>query len=44
MTDTIVSAISTMPQLNKRAPEFNAKTTHGDRTLDDYTGKWLVLF
>lgn len=32
------------PQLNKPAPEFNAKTTHGDRTLEDYKGKWLVLF
>lgn len=32
------------PQLNKPAPAFNAKTTHGDRTLEDYKGKWLVLF
>ena len=44
MTDTTETTITTMPQLNKRAPEFNAKTTHGDRTLDDYAGKWLVLF
>jgi peroxiredoxin (alkyl hydroperoxide reductase subunit C) len=33
-----------MPQLNKRAPDFKAVTTHGERTLNDYTGKWLVLF
>ncbi len=33
-----------MPRLNERAPEFNAVTTHGPKTLDDYTGKWLVLF
>lgn len=32
------------PQLNKQAPAFNAKTTHGNRTLEDYKGKWLVLF
>lgn len=33
-----------MPQLNKRAPDFHAVTTHGDRQLSDYEGKWLVLF
>jgi peroxiredoxin (alkyl hydroperoxide reductase subunit C) len=32
------------PQLNRPAPNFNAKTTHGQRTLEDYKGKWLVLF
>ncbi|APW46594.1 peroxiredoxin [Rhodoferax antarcticus] len=32
------------PQLNARAPEFNAVTTSGQRTLDDYQGKWLILF
>lgn len=40
MTDTTV----TFPQLNKAAPAFNAKTTHGMKTLEDYKGKWLVLF
>lgn len=44
MTDTTQTPVAAMPQLNKRAPAFNAKTTHGDRTLDDYSGKWLVLF
>lgn len=34
----------TFPQLNKPAPDFNAKTTHGMKTLEDYKGKWLVLF
>jgi peroxiredoxin (alkyl hydroperoxide reductase subunit C) len=33
-----------MPQLNKKAPAFEAKTTHGVKTLEDYEGKWLVLF
>lgn len=32
------------PQLNKPAPHFEAKTTHGMRSLTDYKGKWLVLF
>jgi len=32
------------PQLNKPAPAFSAPTTHGPRSLTDYTGKWLVLF
>lgn len=32
------------PRLNEAAPDFNVKTTHGDRTLADYKGKWLILF
>lgn len=32
------------PQLNKPAPDFTAKTTHGEISLSDYRGKWLVLF
>jgi len=32
------------PQLNKPAPAFNAPTTHGPKTLEDYKGRWLVLF
>ncbi|MCY7296728.1 redoxin domain-containing protein [Alteromonas sp. a30] len=34
----------TFPQLNQPAPDFNAKTTHGQKSLADYKGKWLVLF
>lgn len=33
-----------MPQLNAPAPDFRARTTHGERSLSDYKGKWLVLF
>lgn len=33
-----------LPRLNAPAPDFSAKTTHGDRSLSDYRGKWLVLF
>ncbi len=34
----------TLPRLNEPAPDFIATTTHGVKTLDDYKGKWLVLF
>ncbi len=33
-----------MPRLNEPAPEFDAVTTHGQRKLSDYKGKWLILF
>lgn len=35
---------SSFPRLNEPAPAFNVRTTHGDRTLDHYKGKWLILF
>ena len=35
---------STFPRLNEPAPAFKARTTHGDRTLSDYKGRWLILF
>jgi peroxiredoxin (alkyl hydroperoxide reductase subunit C) len=34
----------TFPRLNEPAPDFNAPTTHGQKALADYRGKWLVLF
>lgn len=33
-----------LPLLNAPAPNFSAKTTHGDRSVADYKGQWLVLF
>ena len=33
-----------MPRINEPAPAIKARTTHGERSLDDYRGKWLVLF
>jgi len=33
-----------LPRLNEPAPDFDAKTTHGNRKLADYKGKWLILF
>jgi peroxiredoxin (alkyl hydroperoxide reductase subunit C) len=41
---TETQTIVTFPQLNQAAPAFNAKTTHGQRSLADYKGKWLLLF
>jgi len=35
---------STMPRLNEPAPAFKVKTTHGEKSLADYKGKWLILF
>ncbi|KPF47627.1 peroxiredoxin [beta proteobacterium AAP121] len=35
---------SNFPRLNEPAPDFKALTTHGERSLADYRGKWLVLF
>jgi len=34
----------TLPRMNERAPFFDAPTTHGRKTLNDYEGKWLILF
>jgi peroxiredoxin (alkyl hydroperoxide reductase subunit C) len=33
-----------MPRINEPAPAFEARTTHGVKKLEDYRGKWLVLF
>ena len=31
-------------KIGQKAPEFDAITTCGPKTLNDYKGKWLVLF
>lgn len=41
MNDTTCPA---MPRLNEAAPAFEAPTTDGVKKLEDYRGKWLVLF
>lgn len=33
-----------LPRLNEPAPYFEAETTQGPRSLEDYAGRWLVLF
>ena len=40
MTEQTVS----MPRINEPAPAFEARTTDGVKKLEDYRGKWLVLF
>ena len=31
-------------RIGQRAPDFNAVTTMGNICLNDYKGKWVVLF
>lgn len=31
-------------KIGQHAPDFTAETTYGPICLDDYKGKWLVLF
>lgn len=33
-----------LPRIGSPAPYFEANTTHGKLTLDDYKGKWFILF
>ena len=39
-SDTMVR----LPRLNEQAPDFHAPTTHGEKRLGDYKGRWLILF
>ncbi len=36
--------VVSLPRINEPAPEFTAKTTHGELSLSDFKGKWVVLF
>lgn len=36
--------VRSLPRINEPAPQFTAKTTHGDLSLSDFKGKWVVLF
>lgn len=31
-------------KIGQMAPDFDAETTYGKRCMQDYNGKWLVLF
>jgi peroxiredoxin (alkyl hydroperoxide reductase subunit C) len=35
---------ASLPRINEPAPAFEARTTEGVKKLEDYRGKWLVLF
>lgn len=41
MTDT---PATTIPRINEPAPAFTAPSTHGEISLGDFKGKWVVLF
>ncbi|MDA8352084.1 MAG: peroxiredoxin [Firmicutes bacterium] len=34
----------TLPKIGDPAPQFTAKTTHGEISLSDFEGQWVVLF
>lgn len=36
--------VQSLPRIGEKAPDFTAKTTHGELSLSDYKGKWVVLF
>ena len=44
VTDITSQTPASLPRLNEPAPDFDALTTHGRKTLADYRGKWLILF
>ena len=44
MTNETIQQAPALPRLNEPAPAFEAPTTDGVKTLEDYRGKWLVLF
>jgi peroxiredoxin (alkyl hydroperoxide reductase subunit C) len=44
MTESTAPSQQSLPRLNEPAPDFQAPTTHGPKSLKDYRGKWLVLF
>jgi peroxiredoxin (alkyl hydroperoxide reductase subunit C) len=43
MADTVSPPLA-LPRLNEPAPQFEANSTHGPIRLDQFKGKWVVLF
>jgi peroxiredoxin (alkyl hydroperoxide reductase subunit C) len=45
-TETAASPVPRIPRINEKAPEIEAKSTHGMIKLSDYAakGKWVLLF
>ena len=35
---------TTLPRIGEPAPSFDAVTTHGRLKLEDYKGRWFILF
>jgi len=44
ITETDAANQTGLPRINETAPSFDALTTDGRKTLEDYRGKWLILF
>ncbi|HEY9148472.1 MAG TPA: peroxiredoxin [Gammaproteobacteria bacterium] len=44
MHNQVENTAPAMPRMNEPAPAFEAPTTHGVKKLEDYKGKWLILF
>lgn len=42
--DVVGKEVIGLPQIGSKAPKFEAVTTHGTLTLDDYKGSWVILF
>ena len=38
------TALPRSPRIGEPAPNFQARTTKGDVSLDQYRGRWLVFF
>lgn len=36
--------VRSLPRIGSPAPQFEAVTTHGNIKLEDYKGKWVILF
>ncbi|MYL35226.1 peroxiredoxin [Pontibacillus yanchengensis] len=36
--------VNALPRIGSKAPDFEAVTTHGTINLNDYKGKWVLLF
>ena len=44
ITETMTATQTGLPRISEPAPAFDALTTDGRKTLEDYRGQWLILF
>ena len=42
--DAATATAPSLPRLNEPAPDFTANSTHGQISLGDFKGSWVVLF
>ncbi len=38
------TSVISLPRIGDQAPSINSESTHGSLSLDNYPGKWIVLF